>query len=91
VLGGHELVRRYEDLRSWALGNAAAASAARGLAVLLRRGVPAWMQAWRQFTQVKPAPSQAPSAPITQTPLGVGLEVARVLANMVLFGRGLQA
>jgi hypothetical protein len=89
-VGGHELTQRYEDLRSWAMGGAAAASPARGLAVLLRRGVPAWIQAWRQFTPMKPTSSPTSIAQ-HQTPLGAGLEVARVLANMVLLGRGLHA
>jgi hypothetical protein len=88
-VGGDELAQRYEDLRSWAMGGAATANPARGLAVLLRRGVPAWMQAWRQFAPMKSTSSLAPSAP-HHTPVGVGLEVARVLANMVL-GRGLHA
>lgn len=89
-MGGHELAQRYEDLRMWAVGSAMATTAARGLAVLLRRGVPAWMQTWRQLTLVKPTPSPTPAAPQPPPP-GVGLEVARVLANMVLLGRGVQA
>ena len=89
-MGGHELARRYEDLRGWAMGSGATATPTRGLAVLLRRGVPAWMQAWRQFVPVKASASPSPAAP-QPTPLGAGLEVARVLANMVLFGRGVRA
>jgi len=86
---GHELAQRYEDLRSWALGVPVAMNPARGLALFLRRGLPAWMQTWVQHVPASPAspPAVLPTS-AEQLPHALGLELARVLANMVLLGRG---
>lgn len=90
MVGKSDLAQGYEDLRNWAVGASAAGSVARGLALLLRRGMPAWMQAWLRHT---PATAASHSArvhlPVARraTP-GVGVELAQVLANMVLLGRG---
>lgn len=90
MVGNSDLAQGYEDLRNWAIGSSTGGGVARGLALLLRRGMPAWMQAWLQHTPATGAPHVAPvrptpSRPAVQVP---GLEVAQVLANMVLLGRG---
>ncbi len=89
MLGTSELAQGYEDLRTWALGCSTSGGVARGLALLLRGGMPAWMQAWLHYipaTAARPAPKNPPaSARAAHVP---GLEVAQVLANMVLLGRG---
>jgi len=42
---GQELIGHYEELRAWVLGRAGA-PAPRSLAILLRMGLPGWMDAW---------------------------------------------
>lgn len=86
---GPELAQRYEDLRNWALGGPVALNPARGLALFLRRGLPAWMQIWAQHVPARPVvPPPVSTTPREPLPQGLGVEVARVLANMVLFGCG---
>lgn len=52
------LATRYETLRSIALGDAEVAPSGRGLAVLMYRGVAAWMQAWEDHAP-PPMPERA--------------------------------
>ena len=63
-----------------------------GLALLMRRGVSAWMQAWSQYV----APPSVTVVPIAQVqelddqgicPVQLHTEVATLVANMVLFAR----
>lgn len=75
---------RYEVLRTQAMARPAMAPR-HGLAVLLRRGVAAWMDAWSAL----PAPAERPrreeyqqqSSPL---PDNASAEVVRVLASMAL-------
>ncbi len=75
---------RYEDVRAYAFGRRGGALP-QGVALLLRRGVPDWLQAWRQ--QPATAPVARPVA-ITGPPLGLSpglrVEVALVLSTMAL-------
>jgi hypothetical protein len=78
------LIARYEDLRRQALGRFGAQ--AQGLALFMRRGMSAWMQAWSQCV----APPQSPvQPPQTQEicPVQLHADLATLLANMVLFAR----
>ena len=56
------------------------------MALLMRRGVCAWMQAWSQCVAPPFAPTQAPDDPEI-CPVELHREVATLLANMVLFAR----
>lgn len=78
-----EHAARYEALRCRALDPHRALAARDGLAVLLREGVAAWMQAWSRL----PAPAvQAAQDGRERPPLpdGTSAEVVRVLAAMAL-------
>ena len=82
------LVSRYEELRGQALGRASRIPHGQGLALLMRSGMSAWMQAWAQCTVV--APAAAPRQPLDDeaiVPLQMHKEVAMILAGMVLYGR----
>jgi hypothetical protein len=78
------LIARYEDLRRQALGRFGAQ--AQGLALFMRRGMSAWMQAWSQCVAPPPSPAQPPP---TQEicPVQLHADVATLLASMVLFAR----
>lgn len=76
------LIARYEELRRHAL--ARFGSQAQGLALFMRRGMSAWMQAWSQCATPSPAPP-----PLTHEicPLQLHADVATLLASVVLFAR----
>mgnify|MGYP001608626822 CR=1 FL=1 len=71
---------RYEQLRSAALGIATAQANGRGLALLMRSGVAAWMQAWVSYTT--PRPPQ-PESTHRQLP-AVCSGVVTILAEMAM-------
>ena len=74
-----DLVAGYEALRAQALGEIPATTP-RGLAVLMRGGLPAWMRAL--------APTSRPSRPAhpvaASEPTGFGAELVSLLTEMVL-------
>lgn len=74
---------RYESLRRHTLTRDRRPEARDGLAVLLRKGVAAWLEAWSRV----PAPT-VPAAPADRhrpiLPDGVSAELIRVLAGMAL-------
>jgi hypothetical protein len=77
------LIARYEELRRQALGRFGAQ--AQGLALFMRRGMSAWMQAWSQVT-----PPPSPVRPLDDPeicPVQLHAEVATLLAGMVLLAR----
>ena len=78
------LIARYEELRCLALGRPTAQP--QGLALFMRRGMGAWMQAWSQCVAPAHAPTQPPQ---TQEicPVQLHRDVAMLLASMVLFAR----
>lgn len=82
------LIARYEELRRQALGRLGAQ--AQGLALFMRRGMSAWMQAWSQCVVPPPSPVQPPQ---TQEicPVQLHADVATLLASMVLFARRQEA
>jgi hypothetical protein len=77
------VTRGYEALRSQATGGEPNA-APRGLVLLLRSGVAAWLAAWRQL--VVPAAHPQPVARADHSPLAPGAsgDLAAVLADMAL-------
>lgn len=78
------LIARYEELRQQALGRASAIPRGQGLALLIRSGMRAWMQAWAQCTVTPPAPAPAGQEIF---PLALHKEVTMLLVGMVLSGR----
>lgn len=68
---------QYEALRAWAIG--AVATHPPGLGILLRRGVPAWMEA----TCAAPPPAPAPPQPLVAGPVVATPALAQVLATML--------
>ena len=81
----NNLCEHYEELRAQATGEYRCVATPRGLALLLRRGVPAWMLAWSDC-----APVTGITAPRSTNDKGNGLldllhsEVAALLVSMAL-------
>jgi len=83
---GAGLVARYEDLRQQVLGRSAVQP--QGLALFIRRGMCAWMQAWSQCVAPTPTPAPAPPQDDQEIcPVQLHRDVAMLLASMVLFNR----
>lgn len=78
------LIARYEELRRQALGRVGAQP--QGLALFMRRGMSAWMQAWSQCVAPPPSPAQPPHMQEI-CPVQLHADVAMLLASMVLFAR----
>ena len=76
---------RYEDLRRTAVSGAWSASGAWGLALFMRQGLAAWMQAWpRQDDDDSPARKHTPSTVASSAlPASVSGQLVTVLTNMV--------
>lgn len=72
---------RYEALRAYALGTVPASGPAQGLVVLLRHGLPTWLEAWRQAA---PLPPVARSEVAAARESAVPVELPAVLAGMAL-------
>jgi hypothetical protein len=80
------LTSRYEALRRQALGQPCAIPRGQGLALLMRSGMRAWMQAWAQCEV--PLPARAKPSPANEDifPLELHREVTMILAGMLLNG-----
>ena len=85
-----DLVEQYEALRTFALGHAAAGPAPRGLALVLRQVLPAWITAWAHCaTAGASTPSLQPPAERLATSIpALHFEVATLLADMALASLG---
>ena len=81
------LISRYEALRQQVLGQPSETFRGQGLALLMRNGMSAWMQAWSQCTGETPVSFQEASGNDEIFPLDMHKEVAMILAGMVLYGR----
>ena len=79
------MIARYEELRRLALEHCGAQ--AQGLALFVRRGMRAWMQAWSQCERPSLPPSAAPQDDLEICPAQLHAEVAMLLASMVLLAR----
>lgn len=79
------LVARYEELRRQALGRFGAQ--AQGLALFMRRGMCAWMQAWSQCVVAPPTSPAQPPQTQEICPVQLHADVVTLLASMVLFAR----
>ena len=78
------LIARYEELRRQALGRSA--TQGQGLALFMRRGMSAWMQAWSQCVPPSPVPARWRNDQEI-CPVQLHREVVMLLAGMVLFAR----
>jgi len=78
-----DLVAHYEQLRRDGTDMSSHGREALGLALFLRRGMAAWMQAWSQGMDcvTPPAPPQPATTPV---PLDVRGQVAMLLAGIIL-------
>ena len=86
-MGPETLVRRYEELRSYALGEVQG-SVPRGLALFVRYGLPTWAEAWSSLT-LAPAPRVLPRAGEGHPrPVSVQHELVMALVGMALSCRG---
>lgn len=76
-----QLVARYEELRSQAMG---ASGPGLGLALLLRQGMRAWLEAWSDCTLPTPAERPLESGGDEVVPVQLRAEIAIVLAGMAM-------
>jgi hypothetical protein len=89
---GNGLCEHYEALRAQATGECPGSATPRGLALLLRRGMPGWMLAWLDCV-----PVARTTATRTTNDKGTGLldslhsELAVLLANMALQAQEVQS
>jgi len=75
----------YEALRRRALEQGAAVAQELGWVLLVRRGMSAWMDSWRQLvaSPILPLPPRLPGSPAGAPALaGVSAEAVRVIAGM---------
>jgi hypothetical protein len=82
------LTAAYEALRACAVGDPVVGRPTQGLALLYRRGLPAWLAQLSQTTvttTVPPAP--AADRPVTATAAQHAAETVLVVASMVLASR----
>jgi hypothetical protein len=82
----------YEALRTQAMGGRPV-DEPRGLALVLTRGLPAWVRAWAVppvggAASAHVAPTPVPAADRRVATEGIGGEVVRVLTEMVLGAKG---
>ena len=77
-------VAHYEQLRNDALSMAHGGAPAPGLALFLRKGMTAWMQAWSPGPQNAAATSAPPSGATQSCPPDIRTQIAAVLAGIIL-------
>lgn len=77
------LTAAYEAMRAWATGQAGVEGRPPGLALVLQRGLPAWLAAWQSWVPpaTPPAPPRDGPAPRLSV---VRSELATVLVQMAL-------
>lgn len=77
------LIAQYEELRSYALSNAAGLRQNLGYALFLRQGMVAWARAWRSYATEPPTPAPAAVEAGNPVPLDLRGQVALVLAGII--------
>ena len=79
-----QLTEQYEQLRREATSCSEHAAQGLGLALFLRRGMTAWMQAWSQCTDhAAPDTHPRPATPAA-VPLDLRTQIATLLAGIIL-------
>jgi hypothetical protein len=79
---GHALAAQYEALRQDIVAKAGCRSLARGLALLMRKGMAAWMRGIEEASP--PVSGDAPAAPVAQLPDGIERGLIDIVAAMAL-------
>jgi hypothetical protein len=79
-----DLTEQYEQLRRQATSRAEYGSKGLGLALFLRRGMTAWMQAWAQCTDHVSPNAQSQPATAAAVPIDLRAQVATLLAGIIL-------
>lgn len=80
-----DLRARYEELRAWAIGDGTRKTIPRGLTLLLRQGLPGWVEAWSHLlaTPARRAPLLHERSIMPSTHPAVATELTVILAEMV--------
>src|ERR1051326_4415305 len=79
-----DLTEQYEQLRREATARSEDGSKGLGLALFLRRGMTAWMQAWAQCTDhVAPNAQSQPATTAAAVPIDLRAQVATLLAGII--------
>lgn len=87
--GRAELAQHYEALRAAALGQQPGAPRApQGLALVVQRGLPAWMVVWVRCVPAATTDLRPSAAAPTQLAPGSAGEMTRLLATMILQRQG---
>lgn len=81
---GDVLVERYEALRQDVVAGDGRGRAMRGLALLMRRGMAAWMRCVDDDAMSRERPAAAGAAANPRLPLGIEQSLIAILATMVL-------
>jgi hypothetical protein len=79
---GHALAAQYEALRQDVVGKEGCRTVARGLALLMHRGMAAWMRGIEEAPP--PVPGGAPAAPAVQLPDGIEQSLIDIVTAMAL-------
>lgn len=75
----------YERLRGWVTGQGSGLTTPRGLALLLRQGLPAWVRAWSPpVTRAVRVEATRPADAAPGIHRSVATELTTILAGMVL-------
>jgi hypothetical protein len=81
----HDLVAHYERLRRDALGSPSPGYEGFGLALFLRRGMTAWIEAWSECaTRIEPGPRSELQVDAT-IPADTRTQITALLAGMILY------
>ena len=79
-----DLATHYEQLRRDAMGRSAHHSEGLGLALFLRRGMTAWMQAWSECTGAVEPITRAQAGATEAIPVDMRSQITTLLASMIL-------
>lgn len=79
-----ELVFHYEQLRNDAVSLSAGRTPAPGLALFLRKGMSAWMRAWKPYLATTDAATAPPPAGSLHGSFDIRAQIANILAGMIL-------
>lgn len=79
-----DLVFHYEQLRNDALSLSAGRTSAPGLALFLRKGMSAWMRAWKPYLATNGSATAPPPAGSLHGSFDIRAQIANILAGMIL-------
>jgi len=79
-----DLTEQYEQLRREATGCSEHGAQGLGLALFLRRGMTAWMQAWSQCVDPGAPHTRPQPASVASVPIDLRAQIATLLAGIIL-------